>query len=225
MKAGFVPGVPVQALLDAQAEVWRQAPSEAVALIGAPSALQPTAAVRAEFPDGRIGAVKQVAIAVLHNGSELAFRLTWQDPSADTGADGQDDVGFPDAAAILFPSRPHAPLMTMGAPGLPVTAWYWRADENGRGRQVTAEGLGTSQTVDRDQVFAQGVYGNGRWAVVIARALRAQSAGPVAQFETGAAANFSVAVWEGSHAERAGIKAISLGPLSGWHELVVDGRT
>lgn len=222
MKAGFVHGVPLQGLLDAQADVWRKASAQVIALIGAPSGLQPTAAVRAEFPDGKIGAVKGVSVAILHNGSELAFRLAWQDASADTGANGQDDVGFPDAAAILFPSRPNAPLMTMGAPGLPVNAWYWRADEDGRGRQVTAEGLGTTQTVDRDQVHAQGSHGNGTWAVVIARSLHAQSAGAVAQFEAGASASFSVAIWEGSHRERAGIKAISLGPLAGWHELLVD---
>lgn len=224
MKAGFVPGIPLQGLLDAQALVWLEAAAQAIELTGTPSALQPTAAVRAEFPDGRIGAVKQVSVSALHNGSELAFRLAWQDAAADTGADGQDDVGFPDAAAILFPSRPNAPLMTMGAPGLPVNAWYWRADENGRGRQVTAEGLGTTQTVDREQVHARGAYGSGGWAVVIARALRAPSAGSVAQLEAGVAASFSVAVWEGSHGERAGIKAIALGPLSGWHELIVDRR-
>jgi len=224
VKAGFVPGVPLQGLLDAQAPAWRKAHAQVIGLTGTPSALQPTAAARAEFPDGRIGAVKQVSVSALHNGSELAFRLAWQDASVDTGADGQDDVGFPDAAAILFPGSPGAPLMTMGAPGLPVNAWYWRADEDGRGRQVTAEGLGTTQTVDRDQVHARGRHDNGGWAVVIGRSLRARSAGAVAQLEAGAAASFSVAVWEGSHGERAGIKAIALGPLSGWHELVVDRK-
>lgn len=224
MKAGFVPGIPLQGLLDAQAELWRKVPAQTVALTGAPSALQPTAAVRAEFPDGKIGAIKEVLLSALHNGSELAFRLSWKDSTADTGADGQDDVGFPDAAAILFPSRPNAPLMTMGAPGLAVNAWYWRADENGHGRQVTAEGLGTTQTVDRDQVHARGAYAGGGWAVVIARSLQGRGAGAVAQLEAGATASFSVAIWEGSHGERAGVKAIALGPLSGWHELVVDRK-
>jgi len=224
VKAGYVPGVPLQGLLDAQADIWRQASSQVIELMGAPSGLQPTSAVRAQFPDGAIGAVKQVSVAVLHNGGELAFRLAWRDATADTGADGQDDVGFPDAAAVLFATRSNAPLMTMGAPGLPVSAWYWRADENGRGRQVTAEGLGTTQTVHGDQVHARGVYADGGWAVVIARSLRAQSAGAVAQLEMGAAASFSVAVWEGSHGERAGVKSFALGPLGGWHELVVDRK-
>ena len=149
------------------------------------------------------------------NGGDIAFRLQWQDASADTGAEGQDDTGFPDAAAILFPVRPKAPLMSMGAPGLPVNAWYWRADEPARGRHVSAEGLGTSDTVDRDLVKVQGVHRNGEWHVVIARALRATVPLPVAQLEAGGRIGVSVAIWEGSHGERAGIKAFALGEHDG----------
>lgn len=222
MKAQYVRGAPLETLLNPEAEVWRTVKQEALALSGTPSALQPTSAVRVAFPEGTIGAIKNVSVAVVHNGSEIAFRLEWQDPSADTGADGQDDVGFPDGAAILFPTKKGAPLMTMGAPGLPVNAWYWRADENGQGRHVTAQGLGTTDTLDREQVRANGVYRSGVWRVVIARALQTKNAGSAAQLGAGGSTGVSVAIWEGSHKERAGIKSFALGQQDGWHELTLD---
>jgi DMSO reductase family type II enzyme heme b subunit len=90
-----------------------------------------------------------------------------------------------------------------------VNAWYWRADENGRGRQLLAEGLGTTRTIDEELVKGNGVYANGRWHVVITRALRAKSSEKPAQLEPGQSIGFGVAIWEGSHGERAGLKAIS----------------
>ncbi len=97
----------------------------------------------------------------------------------------------------------------MGAPGQAVNAWYWRADENGAGRQVVAEGIGTSRTVDVDLVKGNGVWKEGRWRVVIARALSVQTSEPVAQLRAGETTGFSVAVWEGGNGERAGIKAFA----------------
>lgn len=225
MKAQYVRGAPLEALLNPEADVWKTVKPEALALSGTPSALQPTSAVRAAFPEGTIGAVKNVSVAVAHNGREIAFRLEWQDPSADTGANGQDDVGFPDGAAILFPTKKGAPLMTMGAPGLPVNAWYWRADENGRGRHVTAQGLGTTDTLDRELVQARGVYQSGAWCVVIARSLQTKHGESAAQFSPGGKIGVSVAIWEGSHKERAGIKSFALGQQEGWHELTLDRAT
>ena len=44
--------------------------------------------------------------------------------------------------AVLLPSVPGAPLMTMGVPGSAVTAWYWRADDaGGRGRHVVVSAM------------------------------------------------------------------------------------
>jgi DMSO reductase family type II enzyme heme b subunit len=191
-------------------------------LSGTPSALQPTAAVRAEFPEGSIGAIKQVSVAIAHTGGELAFRLEWNDTSAESGADGQEDVVFPDGAAILLPVRPGAPLMTMGAPGQPVNAWYWRADENGVGRHVTAQGLGTTETIDRESVKCRGIHRQGGWVVVIGRRMRVKGSQLVAQIDVGAKTAFSVAIWEGGHRERAGIKSFALGALEGWHALTLN---
>lgn len=207
MRARYVGGRDLDGLLDAESSVWRGARPERVRMIGTPSGMQPTAAVRAAWPDARIGAIDRIELDAAHDGQHLAFRIEWADETEDRALG--DTVSFPDAAAILLPSAKNAPLITMGSPGLPVNAWYWRADENGSGRQVVAEGIGTTRTVDQELVRGHGTWKDGRWRVVIARALRVQAPDPVAQLRPGDVTGFGVAVWEGSRGERAGLKSFS----------------
>ena len=213
MQADYAAGVDLDALLDGAGGAWRRASSEDLKLMGTPVGLQPTEAIRAAWMGKAIGAVHAARVAALHNGELLAVRLEWEDPSED----GQlgDTTAFPDGAAVLFPAAPDAPLMTMGAPGAGVNAWYWRADEDGSGRHVVAEGLGTTRTLDRELVRSRGVWQDGRWRVVIARALRVRTDEAVAQLAPGGATGFGVAIWEGGHGERAGVKAFS----GDWREL------
>jgi DMSO reductase family type II enzyme heme b subunit len=213
MQAPYVADVDLDALLDPTAPAWRAADGETLKLMGTPLGLQPTAAVQVAWAGKPIGAVGRVTVSALHNGEVLAFQLGWDDPSENGAL--SDTTAFPDAVAILLPSVPKAPLMTMGAPGAAVNAWYWRADEPESARNVVAEGLGTTRTLDDQLVRGRGAWKEGRWGVVIARALRVATDAPVAQLEPGAATGFGVAVWEGSHGERAGIKAFS----PAWAEL------
>jgi DMSO reductase family type II enzyme heme b subunit len=178
--------------------------------------LQPTDAIRVAWVDRKIGAVEGVEVSAVHDGRTLAFRLSW--PDATRSTELGDTTSFSDGAAVLLPSVPGAPSVTMGAPGQPVTAWYWRADEDGRGRHVVAEGLGSTRTADEDLVRGHGVWLEGRWTVVIARALHVRSGEPVAQLEPGQKTGYGVAIWEGSHGERAGIKAFS----GDWQELYLE---
>ncbi|MBW2274514.1 MAG: hypothetical protein JRG96_14680 [Deltaproteobacteria bacterium] len=220
MQAQYAAGFDVEAMLDPDAHPWSTGSADDVKLIGTPAGLQPTAAIRNAYTGKQIGAVQGVKVAAIHNGTELAFRLEWDD--ATENDEVGDTTAFPDAAAVVLPSVPNAPVMTMGAPKQAVNAWYWRADEKeGRGRQVVAEGLGTSRTVDREQVRTRGNWKQGRWQVVIARPLRVQSTEPIAQLQPGEITGFGVAIWEGSVGERAGIKAFS----GNWIELALDGMS
>ena len=208
MKAQYIRGASLDVLLDPDAAAWRSVKSATLPLSGTPSALQPTAAVRTEFPEGSIELLlgaepDEPAVADLDPGFVVAVRMLI-------------------AAAILLPVRPGAPLMTMGAPGQPVNAWYWRADENGTGRQVTAQGLGTTETIDRESVKCRGIHRQSEWAVVIARHLRVKGNQQVAQIDVGTGTAFSIAIWEGGHRERAGIKSFALGALEGWHPLTLN---
>ncbi len=113
-------------------------------------------------------------------------------------------------------------MAVMGAVGMAVNALHWRADENGRGRQLLAEGLGSTRLIDEELVRGNGVYENGRWHVVITRPMKVQSSESLAQLEPGQSTGFGVAVWEGSHGERAGIKAIS---GDDWIKLDIEAAT
>lgn len=216
IRARHVAGVELEGLLDAGARPWRSAPATELRLVGTPLGMQPTGAIRAKWSGRSIGAVKGVRVSALHTGRLLAFRLQWRDPSEDASV--VENTAFPDAAALLMPSVPDAPLFTMGAPGKAVTAWYWRADENGTGRHVVAEGIGTSRTVDTELVRGRGAWKDGVWRVVIARPLQVQGDAPVTQLRPGESLRVGVAVWEGSHGERGGIKAFS----PDWPELRLE---
>jgi DMSO reductase family type II enzyme heme b subunit len=207
MQVPLVASTSLEELLQPDAPVWRGARAQRIGLIGTPLGLQPTAAVRVAWMNRRIGAVSAVEVATVCDGQRLAFRLEWADPSENREL--VETTAFPDGAAVLLPVVKDAPLVTMGAPGQAVNAWYWRADENGAGRQVVAEGIGSSRTVDVDLVKGNGVWKEGRWRLVIARALRVETGEPVAQLRGGDATGFSVAVWDGGNGERAGIKAFA----------------
>lgn len=216
MQAVYVSGASLEALLEPDGAPWRSARGERVALTGTPAGMQPTEAVRVAWTGKQIGAVHGVEVAALHTGELLAFRLAWDDPREDRVPG--DPTAFADGASILLPAAAGAPLVTMGAPGAAVNAWYWRADEDA-GRHVVAEGIGTSRTLDRELVSGRGVWKGGRWRIVLARALRIRTDEAVAQLEPGKSTQFGVAVWDGGSKERAGIKAFS----GDWLPLALDG--
>jgi DMSO reductase family type II enzyme heme b subunit len=219
MRASHLAGVEIESLVDPSSKVWRGRPGEKLTLMGTPAGMQPTAAIRVAWTNKRIGAVSSVHVDAIHNGEVLAFRLEWEDPSENSELSDNED--FPDAAAIALPAAPGAPLILMGAEGLPVNAWYWRADEKNAARHVSAQGLGTSQTLDTDLVKARGVWRDGRWQVVIARPMQVSGVTGCAQLEPGQETGFGVAIWEGSNRERAGIKAFS----GDWKPLILEGRS
>lgn len=209
MRAVHVPEATIERLLDPRAAVWNSTKAEVLKLVGTPIGLQPTAVIRNAWMNKKIGQVAQVKVSILHNGTSLAFRLEWADAS-ENKTNGDNSI-FPDAAAIALPvgDPKTVPLMSMGAPGAVVNAWYWRADQNGVGRHVVAEGIGSSRTVDQELVKANGIWEKGHWQVVIARSLSVESKEPLAQLASGQATGFGVAIWEGNSGERGGIKAFS----------------
>jgi DMSO reductase family type II enzyme heme b subunit len=220
MQVRYVPRLEVDAVLQPDAAVWQAGKAETVKLKGTPLDMQPTDAIKVSWKDKKIGVVEVVQVDAVHDGERIAFRLEWSDPTED--GEITDTTRFPDCCGILLPTVQYAPMAIMGAVGLAVNAWYWRADENGRGRHVLAEGLGTSRTLDYELVQGNGVHKDQRWHVVITRAMKVQSPENPAQLEPGQSTGFGVAVWEGGHGERAGIKAIS---GDDWIKLELEAST
>ena len=207
MQVRLIPRFEVDTVLQPDAALWQTGEVETVKLKGTPLDMQPTDLIKVSWAEKKIGAVEVVQVAAVHDGERIAFRVEWSDPTEDREIG--DTMAFPDGCGILFPTVQYAPMAVMGAVGMAVNAWYWRADENGRGRHVLAEGLGTTRTIDYELVRGNGVYKDGHWHVVITRAMKAQSSEKLAQFEPGQAGGFAVAIWEGGSGERAGLKAIS----------------
>ena len=192
---------------DPAADIWRSAPGETVALMPAPAALQPTRYITTKWQNQVYGQTKNVAVKALHNAQDIAFRLEWQDPTKNEQR--AENTDFPDAVALLFPLSDNAPLF-MGAEGAPVNLWYWRADHPSRARSDTATGIGTSRIVDGESLSARSAHQDGRWSVVIRRALQVQAdAMSAIQFTPGQVLRSAFAVWDGGNQERAGIKAFS----------------
>ncbi len=201
-------------LLDPDAPDWRSAPEESLGLSPTPLLSQPSLYVQAKWKDGGYGVTANIRVKGAHDGTAIFLRLAWDDASKDDSID--DTNRFADAAAVLFPVKDDAPLTSMGSPDQPVNAWLWRADLESP-FSVTAQGIGTAVRTSDPALVAQAAYGSGGWSVVISRSLTSATLG-AAQLSPGQRAKVAFGVWQGSNAERAGLKAVTLE----WQDLEIE---
>jgi DMSO reductase family type II enzyme heme b subunit len=100
---------------DPASDVWDRATAVLVPL-GAQQIAQP-------FLEKTV--VTALEARALHNGTDVALLLEWDDDSVD---DLDGIRRYHDAAAVQIPTTPGAaPALTMGAPGVPVHILQWRA--------------------------------------------------------------------------------------------------
>ncbi len=203
-------------LLNSASAVWRRSRANKVVLSPAPLDIQPTEYVRVSWKGRPYGKVPSMRVSALHNGREIFFRLVWEDDSVNGKIADTDQ--FVDAAAVLFPVAADAPLFGMGGKGKPVNAWFWRADWE-RPKNVTAEGMGTTQRREDAALASKARHARGRWDVIISRSLDGKrSPKGTAALQPGAASKVAFAIWQGANQERAGIKAFS----PDWQELQIE---
>jgi hypothetical protein len=99
-------------------------------------------------PRPEVTTTEAVIVQAVHDGKRIAFRLRWKDPEvSEAGRLGE----FSDALALEFPLRegPLPPVM-MGAKGMPVHLFHWRAQyqrDKERGKPTVKE-LYPNQSVD-----------------------------------------------------------------------------
>ncbi len=159
-----------------------------------------------------------VEVRAVHDGEQVSFLLSWDDPDRD--AEPPVDDRFPDGAALLFPLADGAPLVTMGAEGKPVNAWHWRADRPDHARNNVSVGLGTTRVTADTSITTAALWDHGRWRVVFRRALQTKApSGEAIQMQPGETLSVAFAVWEGSNGERGGLKSFS----PAWHSLTLEG--
>lgn len=209
--------VGAQEFAEPTSPLWRGARGESVELTGVPLGLQPSAYIAASRQDRPVGRVTRLRVRSLHNGREIAFHLEWEDPEQDVEI--RDNDVFPDGAALLFPIKEDAPLLTMGAEEAPVNAWHWRADRPDHARSNMATGLGTSRVTDEGAIATAADYRDDHWRIVFRRALKVSAArGEAVQMAVGDTLKLAFAVWEGANGERAGLKSFS----PSWHPVTLE---
>lgn len=181
-------------------------------------------------------AVPFVEVAALHDGNELAVRLSWPDGTRDASSTASP---APDAVAVQWSGADEPPFLAMGSAREAVQIWQWQAfaarDASGVAdllesplrhrtdaapdalprlrQQAVAATVRGRETMPE---FASGgraiavrqSWSNEAWSVVFRRQLGAKVAGELA-FASGARVHFAVAVWNGSAGQRGPDKSIT----------------
>jgi DMSO reductase family type II enzyme heme b subunit len=200
--------VTAEALLDPDAAAWTSVPAREFQMLPTPLTNNPMIKRISPFIERSSdhGTIKRLTAAGMHNGEVLALRLSWPGAKHDRIVDLDE---FVDGVAVMFPLGAKASAITMGAPGQPVNAWYWKADLDGVAFDVVAEGYGTSERRkgEDSDVGAGASYRDGIWRVVLCRSLDAGDGR--ALFHPGQPIRLAFAVWDGGNRERAGRKSFS----------------
>jgi steroid C-25 hydroxylase gamma subunit len=174
-------------------------------LIAAPAGMQPGGYVREAYLDRTQPRTPEVELELSHSSGVWRAVVQWDCPEPVRDVRANPSL-FCDAAALLAPSAPGAPWITMGAPGLGVDGVLWRADGDAL-LHVSAEGLGTVKREPAPKGWsATAAWSAGRWRVEFSL----QSWESLAQQR-----QLAVAVWRGADAERGGLKSVT----PGWIEV------
>lgn len=174
--------------------------------------------------------VTAVFVKSMHNGEDVAFLVTWHDPSLSTTADDEADgeatatgddqaeqlAPMPnDALAVIFPTKISdgavRPYFLMGDARHAAYVWMWQANpslspEAGEGvgdvREGRAKGLTGFQEQPTDAQDVRGgiAYADGRYQLLIHRSLRTEDKNDL-QLEAGAFIPIAFAAWDGSNGE------------------------
>jgi DMSO reductase family type II enzyme heme b subunit len=206
-------------LLDPTAGQWASIAGESLKLDATPLANQPSEYIKASRDEKQIGKVRSLEVKTVHNGSDVFFRLSWEDATKDVEIN--DSTTFLDACGILIPLKGgDPPIDEMGSKDYPVNAWFWRGDyEDGTARNTFAKGLGTTEFSKDFPIQAKAVWAQNGWSVVFARPLAVPELKEEAvQMAAGSKVKIGFSVWEGSNGERGGVKSFS----KEWLELTVE---
>ena len=187
--------------------------------------------------------VDGVWVQALHDGTELAIRLTWNDPSnspdpawsewqarvlevmepRDEAPGGGAEL--PDAFALQFPftipTGMERPYFLMGNAREPVYLWRWQSRPSVP-TEARARGFGRIEplAVGEAPVRAEAVFDEGQWRLVFRRALVTPDSTERLQFRTGEAIPVAFFAWDGSNGEEGGRAAIST-----WYYVYLDRPT
>lgn len=186
-----------------------------------------------ESPRNFAPTVDGVWIQGLHDGTDLALRLRWNDPSrspdpgwdewqqkilATLDLDGAEPPGGrpADAFAVQLPFEVpegrERPYFLMGSSRDPVHLWTWDS-ESGVG-EARARGLGSLEPLT-PEVTGQATWEEGRWTLVLRRAVATEGEGLT--FVEGTPIPVAFYAWDGSSGETG-----ARGSVSSWYYVLLE---
>ncbi|MBI1845427.1 MAG: c-type cytochrome [Candidatus Rokubacteria bacterium] len=171
---------------DPNADFWRKIAPGAIPLMG-----QVIVDPRNFNPS-----IDLISVRAAWNDREIAFHLTWDDPTE------SKDAGKSDGVALQFPPQPptgpERPYFLMGDASDGVYQLRW---EHGRGvAEVTANGPGKVAPIAGGEATAKVAFANGQYRLVIKRALASKDASRP-PFTPAAFMPVAVQAWDGGAGE------------------------
>ena len=176
--------------------------------------------------------VSGVWVQAVHDGDDLALRLSWNDRSRSPDpawgpwqervlevmepreGDPVEPGERPDRFAIQFPptipTGMDRPYFLMGDARNPVYLWEWRSDQAGAQR-ATARGMREIAPLDEDVLVADSHWEAGQWQLVLRRSLRTEDGAGILQFEPGVSIPVAFFAWDGDNSEEG-----TRGSISSW---------
>jgi hypothetical protein len=192
-------------------------------------------------------AARALTVRSVHDGTEIAFLLEWQD---NTKNDRLTPGTFRDGAAIGLPLGDAPAFFCMGQLDHYINIWHWKADwqsdiDRRAARPTERKGEGevrrfeviprrkssvedligggfSTLTTKEEQGRVQGkaTWKDGVWHVVIRRPLSSVGQDNEARLDPGRLQTIAFAVWNGENKERNGQKAVAP-----WFQLSIDAVT
>lgn len=212
VKVAKIPdGIFLRSVNDPDDIIWERLPEYRVHVAPAPS-VHRSVELRVNYDDPGYNLYLNLA----RSSERLYVRMRWRD---DTRDDATRLDRFRDGAAVQFSLGDDATSYLMGTgPDAPVNIWYWSADGTPV-QNLAAGGYGSltpleTQTVTGDARYEDNAGDPNEWTVVMSRPLPASG-----EYEAAldrAAVPMAFAVWQGSDAQRDGLKHVS----NGW--ILVD---
>ncbi|MBA2251949.1 MAG: hypothetical protein H0W13_04465 [Nitrospirales bacterium] len=189
-------------------------------------------------------AARALTVRSIHNGTDIAFLLEWQD---NTKNDRLTPGTFRDGVAIGLPLGDAPAFFCMGQLDHYINIWHWKADWQSDIDRRTAKsaekkvegevrrfeviprrkssvedliggGFSTLTTKDEQgRVQGKATWKDGMWHVVMRRPLASAGQENEARLEAGHLQTIAFAVWNGENKERNGQKAVAP-----WFQLSID---
>ncbi|MFQ5688919.1 MAG: c-type cytochrome [Gemmatimonadota bacterium] len=179
--------------------------------------------------------VDGVWVQGLHDGTDLALRLVWDDPSRSpdpnwdewqakiaaslfADSEGIPTRPIPDAFAVQFPPEipegSERPYFLMGDERNPAYLWRWNSLEGGS--EAWARGLANFEPLVGGGLTAKSAYEKGRWSLVLRRALDAADESELG-FEQGTPIPVAFFAWDGSSGETG-----TRGSIGTWYYVLLE---